>query len=73
MARRTSFTPAPPNHALFVTSGEGIVATKDEEVAIAKGDTAFIPADEKRGAADGADFSRISLTGAGSVTTQYDD
>ena len=60
---------------LFVTKGDGIVASDSEEVGISEGDTAFIPAGEKHwhGAADGQDFSHISLTGAGSQTTQYDD
>ncbi len=60
---------------LFVTGGAGIVASEDEEIEICEGDTAFIPAGEKHwhGAADGQDFSHISLTGTGSVTTQYDD
>ncbi|CAI8032938.1 hypothetical protein GBAR_LOCUS18584 [Geodia barretti] len=60
---------------LFVTKGEGIVASEAEEVGISTGDTAFIPAGEKHwhGAADGQDFTHISLTGADSETTQYDD
>ena len=60
---------------LFVTSGTGIVASEEEEITITDGDTAFIPAGEKHwhGAADGHDFSHISLTGTGSETTQFDD
>ena len=59
---------------LFVVSGEGYVASESEEVRIAEGDTAFIPAGEKHwhGAADGHDFTHISLTGAGSETKVYD-
>ena len=59
---------------LFVTSGEGIVASESEEITITDGDTAFIPAGEKHwhGAADGHDFTHISLTGTDSQTTQYD-
>ena len=60
---------------LFVTKGDGIVASESEEIGISEGDTAFIPAGEKHwhGAQDGKDFSHISLTGADSETTQYDD
>ncbi len=62
------------DQVLFVTGGEGYVASESEEVRISAGDTAFIPAGEKHwhGAADGHDFSHISLTGAGSETTVYD-
>ena len=55
------------DQVLFVISGEGYVASESEEVRIAEGDTAFIPAGEKHwhGAADGHDFTHIALTGAG--------
>ena len=62
------------DQVLFVISGEGYVASESEEVRIAEGDTAFIPAGEKHwhGAAAGHDFTHISLTGASSATTVYD-
>ena len=62
------------DQVLFVTSGQGIVASESEEITITQGDTAFIPAGEKHwhGASDGHDFSHISLTGTNSATTQYD-
>ena len=60
---------------LFVLSGVGYVASESEQIEITEGDTAFIPAGEKHwhGAADGHDFSHISLTGSGSETTQHED
>jgi quercetin dioxygenase-like cupin family protein len=59
---------------LFVTSGTGYVATEKEQVEIAAGDTALIPAGEKHwhGATDHSDFSHISLTAPDSKTTIYD-
>ena len=58
---------------LFATHGVGIVANESEEVEMNAGDTAFIPAGEKHwhGAADGHDFSHISLTRPGSVTEMF--
>ena len=60
---------------LFATSGEGIVASESEELAMTEGDLAFIPAGEKHwhGAADGKDFTHVSLTAPGSETTQHED
>ncbi|MBS20790.1 MAG: hypothetical protein CL739_01670 [Chloroflexi bacterium] len=58
---------------LFATKGVGIVANESEEVQMEAGDTAFIPAGEKHwhGAADGHDFSHISLTRPDSVTEMF--
>ena len=63
------------DQVLFVLSGVGYVASESEQIEIREGDTAFIPAGEAHwhGAADGHDFSHISLTGAGSETTQLED
>ena len=60
---------------LFVTDGSGIVATESDVVEMKEGDTAFIPAGEKHwhGAADGHDFSHISLTQPDSVTQIFSD
>ena len=58
---------------LIATKGVGIVANESEEVLMETGDTAFIPAGEKHwhGAADGHDFSHISLTRPDSVTEMF--
>ena len=49
------------------------MANESEEVQMEAGDTAFIPAGEKHwhGAADGHDFSHISLTRPDSVTEMF--
>ena len=59
---------------LFVLSGNGYVATEQEQVEVGEGDTALIPAGEKHwhGAVDGEDFSHISLTHPDSQTTVFD-
>jgi len=58
---------------LFGTSGIGIVANESEEIQLQPGDTAFIPAGEKHwhGAADGKDFSHVSLTRPDSQTEMF--
>ena len=58
---------------LFGTSGIGIVANESEEIQLQPGDTAFIPAGEKHwhGAADGEDFSHVSLTRPDSQTEMF--
>ncbi len=55
---------------LYVTSGEGIVATETEEVVVRPGVTIFIPAGEKHwhGATKDSAFSHISLTAVGNKT-----
>jgi len=59
---------------LFVTGGRGYVTSEGEQVEIAPGDTAFIPAGEKHwhGATDDSDFSHISLTTPDSQTEVFD-
>ncbi len=58
---------------LFGTSGVGIVANESEQIELRLGDTAFIPAGEKHwhGAADGEDFSHVSLTRPDSQTEMF--
>ncbi len=55
---------------LFVTDGEGIIATEGEEVIIKTSDIAFIPAGERHwhGATQESAFSHISLTAKGNET-----
>lgn len=59
---------------LFVTGGRGYVSSESEQIEIASGDTAFIPAGEKHwhGATDDSDFSHISLTTPDSTTEVFD-
>ena len=59
---------------LFVTGGRGYVASESEQIEIAPGDTAFIPAGEKHwhGATNDSDFSHISLTTPDSQTEVFD-
>ena len=67
---RTKFHTHTCEQVLYVTSGKGFVGTRDENVEITEGDTAHIPAGEvhRHGAADGEDFSHISLQTAQCVT-----
>ncbi len=67
---RTKFHTHTCDQILYVTSGAGLVGTRDEEVEINEGDTALIPAGEehRHGATDGSDFSHISLQTAGCTT-----
>lgn len=55
---------------LYVTSGRGLVATREEEHVVTEGTTIHIAAGEKHwhGATDDSDFSHIALTAAGSTT-----
>lgn len=48
---------------LYVTEGEGIVATEDEEVVVTSGMVVYIPAGEKHwhGATENSSFSHISI------------
>ena len=67
---RTKFHTHTCEQVLYVTSGKGFVGTRDESVEISEGDTAHIPAGEvhRHGAADGENFSHISLQTAQCVT-----
>jgi quercetin dioxygenase-like cupin family protein len=67
---RTKFHTHTCDQILYVTSGTGLVGTRDQEVEITEGDTALIPAGEehRHGATDQSDFSHISLQTAGCTT-----
>ena len=60
------------DQVLFVTAGEGIIATETHEEVIRVGDVVHIPAEEKHwhGATPHSSFSHIALTAKGSTTTQ---
>ena len=71
---RNKFHTHTSDQILYVTGGSGIVATEIEEVEVAEGDTALIPAGEKHwhGATASSDFAHISLTAPGSETEVFD-
>ncbi|HEY8450262.1 MAG TPA: cupin domain-containing protein [Bacillota bacterium] len=60
---------------LIVTSGRGIVANEHEQHVVTVGDVIRIPAGERHwhGATDDSDFAHITITPAGSRTTQLED
>ena len=59
---------------LIVTSGVGIVATQDEEIAVSAGDLVSVPANLKHwhGASAESEFAHISIVASGTVTTQLE-
>jgi quercetin dioxygenase-like cupin family protein len=63
------------DQVLFVTAGEGIIATETHEEVIRVGDVVHIPAEEKHwhGATPHSAFSHIALTAKGSTTTQVEE
>jgi quercetin dioxygenase-like cupin family protein len=63
------------DQVLFVTAGEGIIATETVDEVIKVGDIVHIPAEEKHwhGATKHSHFSHIALTAKGSKTTQFED
>jgi quercetin dioxygenase-like cupin family protein len=63
------------DQVLFVTYGEGYIATPDEQVEIHTGDVVHVVANEKHwhGATEHSAMSHISLTKAGSTTTIVDE
>ena len=71
---RNHFHTHTSDQILYATRGTGIVASEGEEVVMAEGDTAFIPAGEKHwhGATPDSDFSHISLTTPDSKTEIFD-
>ncbi len=63
------------DQVLFVTAGEGIIATETHQEVIRVGDVVHIPAEEKHwhGATPHSAFSHIALTAKGSATTQVEE
>ena len=63
------------DQVLFVTQGEGIIATEATQEVIKTGDIVHIPATEKHwhGATAHSHFSHIALTAKGSTTQQFED
>ena len=63
------------DQVLFVTAGQGIIATETEQQVIGVGDVVHIPAEEKHwhGATQHSHFSHIALTAKGSTTTQVEE
>src|SRR5262249_30308184 len=59
---------------LFVTAGNGIIATEARQEGIGVRDVVHIPAEEKHwhGATPDSAFSHIALTAKGSTTTQVE-
>lgn len=62
------------DQVLFVTAGEGIIATETVQEVIKVGDIVHIPAAEKHwhGATQHSHFSHIALTAKGSKTEQFE-
>jgi len=58
------------DQVLYVTEGEGIIATEQEEIRIGPGDFVVIPAGERHwhGAASEAPFSHIAISVRGKTT-----
>jgi quercetin dioxygenase-like cupin family protein len=58
------------DQVLYVTSGEGIIATETEEIRIRPGDFVVIPAGEKHwhGATPDSAFSHIAISVRGNTT-----
>jgi quercetin dioxygenase-like cupin family protein len=63
------------DQVLFVTAGQGIIATETEKEVITTGDVVHIHAGEKHwhGATPESAFSHIALTAKGSKTTQVEE
>ena len=58
------------DQVLYVTKGEGIIATEKEEIRITPGDFVVIPASEKHwhGATPDSDFAHIAIAIRGKTT-----
>jgi quercetin dioxygenase-like cupin family protein len=58
------------DQVLYVTKGEGIIATETEEIRIGPGDFVVIPAGEKHwhGATPDSDFAHIAISTRGKTT-----
>jgi quercetin dioxygenase-like cupin family protein len=63
------------DQVLFVTAGQGIIATEAEKEVIKTGDVVHVHAGEKHwhGATPESAFSHIALTAKGSKTTQVEE
>ena len=72
---RNKFHTHDSDQVLFVTKGNGIVATEYEQQVVEVGMIILIPAGEKHwhGATDDVLFSHITLTRMGSTTTQIEE
>lgn len=72
---RNKFHTHESDQILIVTAGRGIVATDKEQREVAVGDVIFIPSGEKHwhGAVPNSEFSHITVTLAGSRTTQLEE
>jgi quercetin dioxygenase-like cupin family protein len=72
---RNKFHTHTNDQLLIVTSGKGICATTEEEVAVFPGDVILFPAGEKHwhGATVDSAFSHIYVTGADTTTTQIEE
>jgi quercetin dioxygenase-like cupin family protein len=71
---RNKFHTHSGDQVLIVTEGRGMVATEDEEVEIAAGDVALIPAGEihRHGALPGSKMTHVSVLPSGSKTEQVE-
>lgn len=60
---------------LMITKGRGIIASSEEERIVSAGDVIAVRPGEQHwhGATDDSDFSHITVTQAGSKTTQLED
>jgi quercetin dioxygenase-like cupin family protein len=72
---RNKFHTHSNDQVLIVTAGSGMVATEDQEQALAVGDVAFIPAGEvhRHGAVPGSTMTHVSILPAGTKTEQVED
>lgn len=71
---RNKFHKHSNDQVLIVTKGEGIVATKEKEIKVKKGDIVWTPAGEihRHGAEKGSAFSHISVTRSHTKLTQIE-
>jgi quercetin dioxygenase-like cupin family protein len=72
---RNKFHTHSSDQVLFVTAGNGIIATQTHQEVITVGDIVHISAEEKHwhGATPDSSFSHIALTTRGSTTTQVEE
>jgi 4-carboxymuconolactone decarboxylase len=72
---RNKFHTHSSDQVLIAVEGRGMFATEDQEVEMIEGDVIFSPAGEKHkhGAAEGENFTHISVTAAHTKLTQLED